>query len=241
MIPSDALYIIDSLKNFALDKHIGLLIVGSVGYRSALYNTCMFELCDDIDCIFIYENISTLAECPYLDEKFYTMATHMLGNTCDLFATKKIIRGIQVSIDFISADYLRQLATEPIDGQDKFRRKLTDSFESKQHIYSDHHGNRIYFEKSYIQCQTYRVYSLPIHLFKNGAFYPGVLLGKYLYNPVTAASIKGQNAILLQIQKNVAKVCPKDGDMCNSYYKNSNFSDETRTFLRTLQAKYSIN
>ena len=235
MDANDALAVIDNLRNYAFSKHLGLLLIGSVAYRSALSNNHIFSQCHDIDCIFIYETLNSLEECPFINERLYNMASQALVNDCDLFSTKKVIRSIQVSLDFVSIDYLCNLADEPITNQHKYRRKLTDAHETKQHIYCDYYGNRICFNKKYVQYRGFRIYKLPIHLFENNNFFPGVLLTKYLYNPVTLVSIKKQNTAITKIQRQVAERCPVGSSMCNFYYRNCDFSSETRDFLENLQ------
>ncbi len=229
-----ALNVIDALKAYAAGNHAGLIIVGSVAYRNALSNPANFPSCDDLDCILVYDDISALKDFPYIDTCFFESAESALGVQCDMFATKNVIGGVKVSFDFVSLSYLHVLSGEALDGSNKYRMKLTDSVEVPDHVYCDWFGNQISYHKEQIPFSTFRIYKLPIHLYADGVFVPGVLLTKYLYNPAVILSVGAQDDYINRIQMNVARNCPKGGSMYNFFFKRYDFSDETKQFLLNL-------
>ena len=74
-----ALAIITKLKEFAEAHHMGLIIVGSVAYRNALKHPENFSLCDDLDCIFVYETITDVQSSFFADQLLIDTATRLLG------------------------------------------------------------------------------------------------------------------------------------------------------------------
>lgn len=208
MNPLHAMYVINKMRLEAEHRNLGLLICGSIGYRSALLHTEMLSLCDDIDCIFIYSDIGQLREIPYLKTPFLQYACDCLAEgTVDLFSTKLVLNTIKISADFISDDYMIKLTKEQPEGTSVFRMKLTDSVEKPQNIYCSASGEEQCYNKPCIKCGPYRIYQLPIHWFVNGVYYPGVLLNKMLYNPTALRLNDRQREMLLRIQKNVYSYC----------------------------------
>ena len=49
MNQKNAINVINIMKKWALENNLSLLLVGSVGYRSALIRNSEFEKCDDIE------------------------------------------------------------------------------------------------------------------------------------------------------------------------------------------------
>lgn len=231
MKQDSALEVINKLKEFAVKCNSGLIIVGSVAYRSAMIHPELFRFCDDIDCVFVYKTISDLKVSEFVDEALIEVADGTLSEKCDLFATKKVINGIKLSIDFVSLSYLDALSKTTFDGENKYRYKLTDSEEVSLHTYCDWFGNTFDFIKEFFTYQKYRIYKLPTHLYLNGAFFAGVLLTKLLFNPIVLCSVENQDEYVKLIQKNVCVNCPENGNVVNLYWKNKNFSNETIKFI----------
>lgn len=226
-----ALDVIKMMQEWAINKKLSIIIAGSVGYRSALLRNSELEKCDDIDCIFIYDDISQVSESPFYDKKFYDAAINTIPFKADMFSAKTEISGIKISADFVSSDYLKKLSSEEISGISKYRLKLTNAIEVPDNVYCNFYGEQTCYHKVWEEYQGYRIYKLPIHLFVNDVFFPGVLLSKYLFNPTCVEVKTNHEELIHSIQKKIKKYCPSDGSLCNAYYKCGNFSEETRNFL----------
>ena len=227
-----ALKVIEHMKEWALLHGLSLLIVGSVGYRSALTKHSELEKCDDIDCIYIYDDISQVAESPFFDDKFYQTVCQAVPHKADMFSAKITTEDIKLSVDFVSSDYLKTLSLEEISNVSKYRRKLTNAVEVPDNIYCNFYSQRTTYHKIWEDYQEYRIYRLPIHLFVDDVFFPGVLLSKYLFNPAAIVLRKPHQEPVYFIQQKMKEYCPADGSWCNAYYKCSDFSEETKTFLQ---------
>ena len=227
----NALKMIETMKEWAQINKLSCIIAGSIGYRSALIRNSELEKCDDIDCIFIYDDITQVSESPFFDMDFYAAVSHALPNKADMFSSKTIIEGIKISADFISSDYLKNLSLEEINGYSKYRLKLTNAVEVPDNIYCDFYSRRTCYHKIWEDYQGYRIYKLPIHLFVDGTFFQGALLSKFIFNPAIIVINESHRYYISLIQKRVKDYCPKDGSLCNAYYKCADFSEETRRFL----------
>lgn len=226
-----ALKVIEYMKKWALLHELSLLIVGSIGYRSALIRNSEIEKCDDIDCIYIYDNIFQVAESPFFDNNFYQTVCKGIPYKADMFSVKITIEGVELSIDFVSSDYIKALSCEEISNVSKYRRKLTNAVEVPDNIYCNFYAQKTTYHKIWEDYQGYRIYQLPIHLFVNGVFFPGVLLSKYLFNPAVIVLHESHQKSISSIQRRMKEYCPADGSWCNAYYKCSDFSKETKSFL----------
>lgn len=226
-----ALNVIKMMQEWAIEKKISLLIVGSVGYTSALLRYSELEKCDDIDCIFIYDDISQILESPFYDKEFYETVLETIPGRADMFSAKTEISGIKISADFVSSDYLSKLSSEEISGVSKYRLKLTGAVEVPENIYCNFYGEQTCYHKVWETYKGYRIYKLPIHLFENGVFFPGVLFSKYIFNPKCVELNANHEIYIRAIQKKIKDYCPENGSLCKAYYKCENFSEETRIFL----------
>jgi len=226
-----AMETIQEMRKYAEDRELGLLLTGSAGYRGVLLHPGQFAACDDLDCIFVYDKIDALEQCPYLSAPFLRTASEAVGKNCDMFSTKTVRNQINLSLDFISLSYLQCLSEEPVNGQPVYRIKLTDTVEKNLNYYCDCFGTEIVYEKPCAPYEGYRLYTLPIYLYHQGNFLPGVLLNKYLYNPACLRSIQNQESLVRRIQERVRDACPPGGTVENTCYKKQFFSEETRNFL----------
>ena len=231
MNPDVALKVIDNMKEWGLKKNLSVLLVGSVGYRSTLLHPEMLNYCDDIDCIFIYDDIMQVDGCPILDNHFFKTACDIIPLHADMFTVKSERNGIKLSADFVSSEYLHGIAEEKITGESKFRLKVTNAVEVPDNVYCNFYGRQTTYHKIWYPYQNYRIYRLPIHYFVNGDFFQGVLLSKYVFNPTAVILHETHQRDIAVIQKNVRALCPPDGSLCSAYYRATDFSEETRAFL----------
>lgn len=232
MNQKNAINVINIMKKWALENNLSLLLVGSVGYRSALIRNSEFEKCDDIDCIFIYDDIKQVEKSLFFDDKFYQAVCNVIPQKADMFSIKITIEGIKISADFVSKEYLKELCLESIDNVSKYRLKFTNAIEVPDNTYTNFYGQKTKYNKIWTEYQEYRIYKLPIYLFVDEVFFPGVLLSKYLFNPTLVVVEKEHYGLIKIIQKNIMEYCPEDGSLCNAYYKCSEFSEETKMFLK---------
>jgi len=226
-----ALQTIEMMKEWAQINELSYIVAGSIGYRSALIRNSELKECDDIDCIFIYDDIAQISESPFYDMDFYSVACNSVPYKADMFSSKVVIDEIKISADFISLDYLKKLSSEEIDGNSKYRFKLTNAVEVPDNIYCDFYGRKTCYHKVWENYHGYRIYKLPIHLFIGEVFFQGALLSKFVFNPSIIVSNEVHRHYVSLIQKKVKQYCPKDGSLCNAYYKCADFSEETRKFL----------
>lgn len=231
MNSKEALNVIDILKKWSEEKKISFIIAGSVGYRSALKYNSELEKCDDIDCIFIYDNINQIAESPIFTNEYYNLACNTVPDKADMFSVKEKINDIKISADFVSADYLKVLSEEEISGISKYRFKLTNAVEVPENIYFDYYGRQTCYHKVWEDYNNCRIYKLPIHVFDNDAFFQGALLSKFVFNPAMVNICYNHEKYICLIQKRVKDYCPEDGSLCKAYRKCNDFSDETKSFL----------
>ena len=231
MNPKDALMIIDAMKDWTIKQNLSLIIVGSVGYRSALIHPENFENCDDIDCIFIYNDIKQISGCPIVGDSFFQTACDTIPGRSDMFTVKAERNGIRLSADFVSSKYLHALADEEITGETKYRLKLTNAIEVPDNEYRNFYGDKTVYRKTWISYQNYRIYRLPIHYFVNGVFFPGVLFSKYIFNPTSIVLNNDHQNDINMIQCRMKAYCPPDGSLLCAYRKASSFSSETKAFL----------
>lgn len=231
MNPDQALKTVNSMKKWAIKQDLSLLIVGSVGYRSALFHTECLEECDDLDCILIYDDIRQIAGCPIVDDSFYQLVCRTIDHQADMFTVKSEQNGIRLSVDFVSGKYLHVIANEEITGESKFRLKLTNAVEVPDNVYCNFYGEQTTYHKTWIPYQEYRIYKLPIHYFVGDTFFPGVLFSKYIFNPTLVVICEHHKQDINAIQKRIKDYCPADGSLCRAYYKASAFSAETKAFL----------
>lgn len=226
-----ALNVIEIMKEWAVANGLNLIIAGSVGYRSALIRDSELEKCDDIDCIFIYDDIAQISESPFYNRSFYDTVCDTLPHKADMFSVKLVMDGIKISADFVSSIYLRKLSLEEITGVSKYRLKLTNAIEVPDNTYCDFYGRQTCYHKIWEECQGYRIYKLPIHLFVDHIFFQGVLISKYVFNPAMVVTDEICTNYISSIQRKIKEYCPKNGSLCNAYYKCDDFSEETRRFL----------
>lgn len=224
-------------KNFSLyakKEKISFFLVGSLGYKNVFKNENKMELCDDIDCIFIYDDINSLKNFKYLSSELFNKAQNLILNKqIDMFSNKFYIKGIQISADYISRKYLQELLEEDIEGINKFRKKLTDSKEKNENTYCNIFGETLTYIKICEELNKYRIYKLPIHLFVNNKFYPGVLLNKFLYNPLCLVD-NNSESLVKEILKKIELYCKKEGDnasVYNTFYKKEVLSEEEKIDL----------
>ncbi|MDR1871484.1 MAG: hypothetical protein LBS60_06090 [Deltaproteobacteria bacterium] len=181
------LFIIDKIHNFAKKSDTDLIIVGSVahtydGGRNISNNETEP---DDLDCIFVYSDIVQLKNHPLVSAN--TLTYYIENKTelaLDLLSVKQTVNNINISADFISIEYLRQLSQEPYNGASFFRRKLNDSEENESNDYYDFAGNMYHYIKPHKKTSLWNIYTLPTKLFINGIFFPGVLLNKFIHSPI---------------------------------------------------------
>lgn len=239
----DALQLTEEMRDFSKERGLGLLIVGSIGYRSAFLHHEAFELCDDLDCIFVYGQISQLYGIPYLKDDFIRIAQVVTQRgEADMFSTKFVRNGIKVSADFISMPYLKGIQADYPEGVSTYRNKLTDAIEKPENTYCDIHGENVIYRKPCDEHGDYRIYKLPIHWYFNKKYYPGVLLNKFLYNPFVLNMQPEQVALISGIQANIYDYCSRikdrtdvDQRLFNTAYRRSEFSEETRYFLMSMK------
>ena len=231
MNPDRALKTINNIREWGLKKNLSVLLAGSVGYRSTLLHKEMLKYCDDIDCVFIYDDIIQIDECPILDNHFFKTACDTIPLYADMFAVKSEKNGIKLSADFVSSKYLHGIAEEKITGESKFRLKLTNAVEVPDNIYCNFYGRQTTYHKIWYPYQNYRIYQLPIHYFVEGDFFPGVLFSKYVFNPTAVILHETHQHDIATIQKRIRELCPPDGSLCSAYYRATDFSEETRAFL----------
>lgn len=239
MEKNSALRIIKEMHDNSGKRDIGLIIAGSIGYKSAILHPERFESCDDFDCIFIYNELTQLLGIPYLKNEFLLTAKEITEQKkADMFSTKLVRNGIKLSVDFISENYMEGLSREKPSGVSTFRRKLTDAIEKNENTYCNIDGKKRIYRKPCEEYGIYRIYKLPIHWFTNGEYYPGVLLNKFLYNPTVLRLSSKQKTIIKEIQKTVRKYCgqlisdtPPQYRIYKTSYRKECFSEETVQFL----------
>lgn len=243
MIAQEAINAIRGMEKYAELNYLGLILVGSVGYRCAYSNPENFELCDDLDCIFVYHHIDQLAECPYISGQYYSeMKKQLEKKSVDMISTKTKIGGIHISADFISLDYMRNLANEVIDGTNKYRFKLTDAVEIDEHVYSDFWGDTVVYKKSFLVLEeNLRIYKLPIHYFCNNRFYGGVLFNKLIHHPFLQNSIEDMSEIHRLLLKNLhdyfLMVKKEDSNISilNNSIKRMDFHADSLEFMKHIE------
>lgn len=227
--------ILEKFSVFSKKEKVSFFVVGSLGYRNAIEKQSKMELCDDIDCIFVYNNIDSLEKFEYLSPSFLNEAKKLiLNDKIDMFSNKFYIENVQISADYISKEYLERLAAEKIENVNKFRRKLTDSIEKLENRYCNIYGEKVTYTKSYEVLDDYRIYKLPIHLFINKIFYPGVLLNKFIYNPVCLVNYDNIRDLVQSITKNIELYCKQIGNgacIYNTFYRKEDLSREEKMNL----------
>lgn len=242
MDSASAIRVINYLKNYCEKNSVGLFIVGSVAYMGALDDHAIFPNCDDLDCIFIYNDLAQLADCPFFKSKnLFPLATKLLKNgEVHMFSSKSIIEGLQLSADFISLDYFKELADEHFKPQNSFRIKLTDSLEKITNEYRSFNGSRyIYYKeaKSYADCFLYK---LPIRIWADGEYYTGALYNKFIHNPATIVDLVGMDTthkLLLGRYRGHFLRCAADNpsaSLMSAMLFKDRFSPQTKTFLYKL-------
>jgi hypothetical protein len=179
--------IIDELHHYAKHSDLDMIIVGSVAYT---YDCGRIETVDqielnDIDCVFVYSDLDQLKRNPLISEQTVNYFSENKGDLAlDLLAVKKMVNSIIVSADFVSVEYLKQLAHEPYNGTSFYRKKLNDSIESPSNDYYDFAGNMHLYIKPHEKTSFWNIYTLPTKLYLNGIFFPGVLLNKFIHSPI---------------------------------------------------------
>lgn len=227
--------ILERFSSYAKKEKLSLFIVGSLGYKNAYQDENKLEVCDDIDCIFVYDDINSLNNFEFLSPKLLNEAKKLLlNNKIDMFSNKFYIEGIQISADYISKKYLQKLLEERVENIDKFRKKLTDSIEKDKNIYCNIFGEITTYTKNYEELNEYRVYKLPIHLFINQNFCPGVLLNKFLYNPICLINNGKDKDLIKEIFNQINLYCKSKGNgasVYNTFYKKENLLKEEKLNL----------
>lgn len=120
---------------------------------------------------FLYMMIFQIEDCAFLDEHFYKTACDTIPDKADLFTVKTTIDDIKISADFVSGDYMKELAAEKITDVSKYRRKLTNAIEVPDNVYTNFYGQKTTYHKVWEKYQEYRIYKLPIHLFVDTVFF----------------------------------------------------------------------
>ena len=242
MDSASAMRVINYLQNYCEKNSVGLYIVGSVAYTGALDDHSIFPNCDDLDCILIYNNLAQLSDCPFFKlNSLFPLAEKLLkNNEAHMFSSKPTIEGLQLSADFISLDYFKQLADEHFQPTNSFRIKLTDSIEKITNEYRSFNGSSyIYYKeaKPYADCFLYK---LPIRLWVNGEYYTGALYNKFIHNPATIVDLAGMNAthkLLLARYRGHFLRCAADNpsaSLMSAMLFKDRFSPQTKTFLDEL-------
>ena len=112
---NNALNVIETMKKWAVINRLSLIIAGSVGYRSALARICELEKCDDIDCIFIYDDITQISESPFYNKNFYDTVCKTLPLKADMFSIKQVMNGIKIVLpddEFVSPTHVNLLSDQ---------------------------------------------------------------------------------------------------------------------------------
>lgn len=174
------------------DRDITCITVGSISYTEALFIPEAAEYCEDFDLIVIYDDVEKLNGWKLLNDDFLECSKAALRcGEADLFATKAVIKGVNLSVDFVSDEYLRRISLEEYTGYNKYRRKLSDAIENNLCLTSfNFEGKPLTYAKEIIPFYKYNIYILPIHLFDKGIFYGGVLINKLLNYPLVLCSYK---------------------------------------------------
>ncbi len=232
--------LIREMRCYAQQAGISLLAVGSVGYKSALLHPEFLPGCDDLDCIFIYKDSQALDRCPYMKNGYWNAAQQLIeAGTADMVSTKLMAHGIRISADFVSREYLQALAQEPFTGKDRFRIKVTDAIENSTNTYCSFDAKQLVYQKPCRKLSgDIRLYTLPTQLYREGSFYPGVLLNKFLYNPAEIRMRTEDRELVQMLQSAVANFCRQQsvrtgvpGSVMNTAYRKEDFSTETQQFL----------
>lgn len=232
--------LIREMRCYAEQAGVSLLAVGSVGYKSALLHPEFLSGCDDLDCIFIYETPQALDRCPYMRPGYWNATRQLIENgTADMVSTKLEAHSIHISADFVSQEYLRTLAKEPFTGEDRFRVKVTDAVENSTNTYCSFDAKQLVYQKPCRELsENIRLYTLPTQLYREGSFYPGVLLNKFLYNPAEIRMQPKDRELVRMLQSSVADFCRRQsahtgvpGSVMNTAYRKEDFSAETQQFL----------
>ena len=232
--------LIREMRCYAEQAGVSLLAVGSVGYKSALLHPESLPGCDDLDCIFIYKDPQALDRCPYMKNGYWDAAQQLIeAGTADMVSTKLMAHNIRISADFVSREYLRTLAHEPFNGEDRFRIKATDAVENSTNTYCNFDAKQLVYQKP---CRKLpgdiRLYTLPTQLYREDSFYPGVLLNKFLYNPAEIRMQPEDRELVWMLQSAVVDFCRWQsartgvpGSVMNTAYRKEDFSTETQHFL----------
>ena len=118
---------------------LNFIIVGSVAYKG-LNKTKKYG---DLDCVVVYDNINKLKDFDFLDKKFYAFAKKELKiNNIDLFATKFLIEDVKISMDFISADYLKVMKESGFELENIFFKKMNNVKELPFNDYYSFEGEK---------------------------------------------------------------------------------------------------
>jgi len=232
---------LNQLEKFCWKKRLNFVVVGSVAYKNA-YSVDYYNKCDDIDCVFIYDDIKKVASFPQLKQELYLAADESLRKKeVDLFATKFELEGIQISLDFISTSYFKDICNTSIDGRSIFLRKMTDAEENPTNDYYDLNGNSLIYEKQRLRKMGFNVYLLPTCLFHEGSFFSGVLRNKFIHNPlfqvVANEEILDLKKTLLDNQAAYYKERKQQNeeiDITKSIRRWDKFSDESKMFIKSV-------
>lgn len=230
--------LIEKIKLLCIKLKLNFVIVGSVAYRKGE----SMDICDDFDCIIIYDDIEKLSLIPYINKKLYLTAKKYLDKKeIDLFSTKFKLNDIKVSMDFISIDYFKKLAYSIPKGYSEILRKLTDAEELPFNDYYSFLGEKFIYNKQKYKIDSFNVYKLPKFIYKESTFFSGVLYNKFIHNPdfkfVYNQNILELHKILLNNYVNFYKSKKKINsniDIHKSIRNWSKFSEESKLFINQL-------
>lgn len=229
---------IRELRKDCFDRGLNLIIVGSVAYKGINKNSNY----DDLDCIIIYNNISELEGIRYLDNKFYkTFKKLYKDNSVDFCATKVVINDVNLSLDFVNIDYIKELSYSGFYEEAKFFKKFTNAEENPINDYYDFLGNKYIYKKIKEKKEDFNIYYLPKYLKINDSFYSGVLHNKFLHNPKFEIIFDKE---IIKLHKSILEnyrdfyllntSLNPQFNIINSIRNWNNFSNESKSFIQNL-------
>ena len=227
---------IDNIKSVCKINQVNFIIVGSIAYKIGE----SYDDCDDLDCIIVYDSIEKLDYFPYINRSLLDAAKDLLYNEkVDLFATKFEIDDVKISMDFISIDYLENLAKSTPKGYSEMLNKLTDAEEFPTNEYYNFYGDKLIYNKIKYCINGFNVYKLPKFIYDNGKFYTGVLYNKFLDNAKDEFIIDKKIVILKEMLiKNYAKYYQEQKlinpnlDIKKAIRNWEKFSQESKKFIQ---------
>lgn len=233
------------LKQFAQERGVSALIVGSVAYSGALSSFSAAAACDDLDAILVYDRLTQLEECPFIgSSRLYAQACREGAGASRLFSSKLLSGGIKMSIDFVSDEYLHGVAEEPFDFRNTFRMKLTDAQEKPDNEYASFCGARYIYRKTCEYHGGLYLYKLPIHISSDNEYYTGALYNKFVHNPYPLVERKNiedtRRLLLYNYSRHFHRIKQErpDANIFNAMLFRGRFSEESENFVRNIPNLY---